>query len=428
MSRNDAARTKENAPVSKWSVVLLLLLALPFVTAASVAAAPRDRDRDRLSDRWERRHHVSSAKADPDHDGLRNLREYRLRTNPRRKDTDRDGLRDGAEVRRYRTNPRRRDTDRDGLRDGAEVRRYRTNPRKKDTDGDGYGDGEEVRAGTDPRDRNSHPPQGSAPPASATGAAPGSGPGSGSGFPDASSTGVPAGTTLTAYSGPSTITTANTVIDGKIINDCLRIKATGVIIRNSKVVCHAGGGGGVEVRQDEGGGLLIEDSEITCASEAGTALEASNFTARRLNIWGCENGGSFDHDITFEDSYIHDLYEDCCTTHTDGIQFANPVSNVTIRNNTIHSSPGATAAIFTPDGEAANDKNILIEHNILAGGGYTLYCPRPDSGTNFRVIDNHFSTFVWPKVGFYGPSVDCGDEIHSGNVFHETGASYDDDM
>ena len=35
--------------------------------------------------------------------------------------------------------------------------------------------------------------------------------------PDATNTGVPAGTTLTNYTGPTTITTNGTVIDGKII-------------------------------------------------------------------------------------------------------------------------------------------------------------------------------------------------------------------
>ena len=115
-------------------VVMLACLAAP----SAALVQPRDRDGDRLPDRWERRHKLStnkkSAKADPDRDRLSNLREYRLRTNPRRADTDRDGLRDGAEVRRWRTNPLRADTDRDGYRDKAEI-----------------------QAGTDPRDRASHP-------------------------------------------------------------------------------------------------------------------------------------------------------------------------------------------------------------------------------------------------------------------------------
>ena len=42
----------------------------------------------------------------------------------------------------------------------------------------------------------------------------------------------------------------------------------------------------------------------------------------------------------------------------------------------------------------------------MSGGAYTLYCPQ-DSSTNFRVIDNRFSTLVSPKGGAYGPWAYC---------------------
>ena len=64
-------------------------------------------------------------------------------------------------------------------------------------------------------------------------------PPTGGGFPDASNTGVPAGTTLTAYSGPSTISKPGTVISGKTIG-CVRVSAPGVVIRNSKISCAGG--------------------------------------------------------------------------------------------------------------------------------------------------------------------------------------------
>jgi hypothetical protein len=103
--------------------------------AASVLLAPAadaaDRDHDRMSDRWERRHHVRSARADHDRDRLTNIAEFRAHTNPRRRDSDRDGVRDGVEdadrdrlVNAVETatanHPLRADTDADGRRDGAE--------------------------------------------------------------------------------------------------------------------------------------------------------------------------------------------------------------------------------------------------------------------------------------------------------------------
>ena len=157
--------------------ILLLTCSILLVPAAAMA---RDRDRDGLRDRWERKHDLSlkkkSGKGDPDRDRLSNRREFKRHTNPRRRDTDRDGLRDRAEIIRHGTNPRRRDSDGDGLRDRAELRRYKTHPRRRDTDGDGYSDRAEIRAGTDPRNPQSHPGSTSAP-ASVAPAAPGGRPG-----------------------------------------------------------------------------------------------------------------------------------------------------------------------------------------------------------------------------------------------------------
>jgi thrombospondin type 3 repeat protein len=395
MNRNDAAHAEEDAPMSKSLVLLLVVLSYAATTASG--AVRRDRDHDRLSDRWEKRYHLStskkSAKGDPDHDGLRNLREYRLRINPRRKDTDRDGL-----------------------RDRAEVRRYHTNPRKNDSDSDGYSDGAEVRAGTNPRDRNSHPSGSSTP--------------SPTGFPGTSNTGVPGGTALSAYTGPSTISTPGTVVNNKTMG-CVRVTAPGVIIRKSKIAC----AGGYAVTSGDGDyagtALLIEDSEIDCKNTGGTALGEANIIARRVNIHGCENGGDINQNFTVQDSYIHDLYTGG-DAHTDGLQFAfghyeggkvvNGSLNVTITHNTIYGMGAdgsfGTSAIISNRG---GDTNVLIQGNLLAGGAVALYCEQGAKGSNYRVLDNRFSRAFGPKVGAYGPSTDCSDETQSGNVIHETG-------
>jgi hypothetical protein len=68
-------------------------------------------------------------------------------------------------------------------------------------------------------------------------------------------------------------------------------------------------------------------------------------------------------------------------------------------------------------------RDVLIQHNLLGGGGYTLYA---GPGSSYRVIENHFTTRVFPKVGYWNiwywePSRD-GDVTRSGNVIHETGA------
>jgi hypothetical protein len=385
-------------------------------TQAATAATGPDRDRDGLNDDLEvRRYHTDPRRRDTDHDGLRDGPEvFRYKTNPLSGDTDRDGLDDGAEVGRYRTDPRRRDTDRDFLFDGDELRRYKTNPRVKDTDGDGWGDGIEIKRGTEPLNPRSRP-----------------------GFPREDNAGVPRDKALTPYTGPSNITTPNTVIDGKTMG-CIGVSAPGVVIRNSRVVCT---GSALHIDDAKLYGqtppLLIEDSTISCSYAPGaTGIAEAHFIARRVEITQCENGLSIDQNVTIEDSYIHDLDFKNPEAHTDGIQLSfghwNGSSypccavNVTIRHNTIlggdDSGLFATSAIIS--NKLGPDENVLIENNLLAGGAYALYCDQGLKGTNYRVLNNRFSTRFSPKVGFYGPTTDCADETNSGNVIFETGRPF----
>jgi hypothetical protein len=124
--------------MAKFLLASVLAVSSAVLPVATASAA--DRDGDGIRDRWERRYGLStkhkSGKGDPDRDRLSNRREFKLRTNPRKADTDGDGLRDRAEVRRHHTNPRRRDSDKDG-----------------------FSDRQEIRAGTDPRNKRSHPPK-----------------------------------------------------------------------------------------------------------------------------------------------------------------------------------------------------------------------------------------------------------------------------
>jgi hypothetical protein len=126
-----------------------------------------------------------------------------------------------------------------------------------------------------------------------------------SGFPNASNTGVPAGTNLTAYNGPSTITTPNTVIDSKSMG-CVDIQTTGVIIRNSRIAgrCFFV----VDVTGGSGTSVTIQDSEVDCQKSPNSGVVGDDITLLRVNIHGCENGGSVDGRWDMRDSYIHDFF------------------------------------------------------------------------------------------------------------------------
>lgn len=217
------------------------------------------------------------------------------------------------------------------------------------------------------------------------------------GWPSASNTGVPAGTTLRATTGRTIITS----ISGEDVAGCITIGADNVTIRNSRIRCAT-----EPVNARGRSGVLVEDVEVDCGGNPGTGL-VGNLTARRVNAHGCENGASLDGKDLIEDSYIHDLYETSNPLgHTDGIQIWSGADDIVIRHNWIENkTPNATSAII---GDDTGMDRITIDGNRLIGGGYVLRCPQGGVG---NVITNNTIS-----GGGYGPWVYCEDEaVVSGN-------------
>ena len=125
-----------------------------------------------------------------------------------------------------------------------------------------------------------------------------------------------------------------------------------------------------------------------------TGIRFSNYVALRVNIHGCENGLDIGRNVTLRDSYIHDLAAGE-GFHNDGIQ-SDDGSNSTIEHNTIYAID--TSAININNWSAGpNTQNVLIRNNLLAGGAWTVYCPIPAT-SNFRIVDNNFSTNFSPNA------------------------------
>ncbi len=231
-------------------------------------------------------------------------------------------------------------------------------------------------------------------------------------YPDASCTGVRSAAALSVVNGNVTISTANSIYADKDVRGCITVTAPGVTIRNVRVSdrCIFG----IRNESTSGARLIVEDTEISCEGEF-TGISNSNFTARRVNIHDCENGLSIGRDVTLEDSYIHDLVNEG-DNHADGIQMTDGSTGVLIQHNRIYASSG-TSAIISP---SQSTLGTVIRDNLFAGGAYTLYC-RQDGPGGQRIINNHFSTLFYPKVGAFGPWTDCQDEAQvTGNVYHET--------
>ena len=109
-------------------------------------------------------------------------------------------------------------------------------------------------------------------------------------------------------------------------------------------------------------------------------------TVRRSDISGCENGFDVGGPTTVEDSWIHDLVT-ANGAHTDGMQFGQGASNITVRHNTITPPhPGRHVVHHHVGRGQPQNSNVLIENNRLLGAGtsYTIYTPRQGPLTNVR--------------------------------------------
>ena len=252
-------------------------------------------------------------------------------------------------------------------------------------------------------------------------------------FPDASSTGVPDGVNL-RRSGGMTTTEDGTVLENLLIVDgSIDIYANNVVVRNVRITNDR-----TEVQwgilQREGySGLLVEDSEIfgngVHPFVTGIANHGGMATIRRVEIHTITDGVVMSSGV-LEDSYLHSpkYFPD---DHTDMVQAnGGPRGGLAlvIRNNTIINTEDQTGAVSLFD-NFRPVRNVRVEGNLLAGGGYTFYGggyqSEGSTPANIVVVDNVFSRRVFPDGGYYGPviyfDVDAPGNRWSGNVWEDGG-------
>ena len=245
------------------------------------------------------------------------------------------------------------------------------------------------------------------------------------GFPDASNTGVPPGTTLTTYSTGNYVTTSNgqVVQNLNVTNGCIMVDHHSVVIRNSEVRC-------INVRSASAQNpanpaLHVYDVTIVCNNSiSDRGIEYKNFVAERLDISVCENGADINSYVTIRDSYLHDLGPTPVgEAHVDGLQ-ASWGAHSRIEHNTILSRDTSSIAWFNYDGNATVP-NWTITNNLLgaqtsASVAYVIYCPG-GTPSNALITNNRFKSQYAP-VGGYSTGCNRPGITWSGNVIHETGA------
>jgi phage baseplate assembly protein gpV len=267
------------------------------------------------------------------------------------------------------------------------------------------------------------------------------------GYPDATNTGVPAGTHLLSVPGQIShgpgwyydtggwveVDGNGAVLQGLSIPYNVDVTGSNVTIKDVKVIATADDFG-VSLRHTHN--VTVEDSDIYSTSAGANLLTVGvkdiygDATGTRVlgnNIWHTSTGVQI-YTGLIEGNYIHDMgYAD--GDHLNGITTNGGIDALTIEHNTVFNSFGQTDAISVFE-DFGVEANVLISGNLVAGGGYTVYGGQNPGGPqayNIRIVNNRFSTIYYSQAGYYGPVSDfdpgAPGNVWSGNIWDTTGES-----
>ena len=267
------------------------------------------------------------------------------------------------------------------------------------------------------------------------------------GYPDATNTGVPPGTTLTA-SGSRTLSQNGQVLEGVDLTGSVTVTADNVTIRNSKLHTNSGGSGSTVITLNNGAdNFTLEDSEVygngskTNAPESGVWNHYNNPGARviRSYIHGSPDNWEGRVDLV-KDSYMI-VDAEYSGAHSENIYICG--QNATVEHSTLYNESDETALIFG-DGICGGGNTVSVTDSLLAGGGFMLEpnakgvsapvtitnnrvgrcltSSHQDSGGGYVCSSGADSNGYWPRGGHYGISADLGNSATwSGNVWDDNG-------
>lgn len=248
------------------------------------------------------------------------------------------------------------------------------------------------------------------------------------GFPDATNTGVPAGTKLTPSTSIS-ITTDGTIIDAMDIAGTINIAANNVIIKRSHVVNTTNSIGAIIIKS--GTGTIIEDSSID-GGPAHVAIGYGQFTLSRCNVIGGNDSIRAGDNTFVYDSFIHDLQRGTAT-HDDIVQNING-NNVIFQHNTLLAYQGVPGgwpnlgdpmnAILQIGNQTGDIIGLLFNNNLIDGGNYsfnanwTAYDAGTYTASNIQITNNRIG-----RDFRYGTNAHMRSDIvnYSGNIWDDTG-------
>lgn len=230
--------------------------------------------------------------------------------------------------------------------------------------------------------------------------------------PGPGNTGVPAGVKL-IWSGSVTTQRDGQVIDGLDVLGMVKVQHDNVTIRRSRIKAKAEAAPSDYPIKIASGvvGTVVEDVEIDGSGRTTVGIAFKNFTARRVNIHDTGDGVRADGDTALLDSWVHDLARITADAHGDCVQILKG-AHVQVLRNTLDA--GTLNSAFIISAQAPVD-DVLIEGNVVMGGGWTVYLGGNTKGipvTGVRLVDNVFGP---SKHGRIHPAA-RGAAVLAGNV------------
>ena len=254
--------------------------------------------------------------------------------------------------------------------------------------------------------------------------------------------GVTRGTTLTPVTGTVTLSTPGMVYENKQVTGNIVVTAPNVTIRNVKLI-NRDNYYAISVKNNNNwdatdANLLVDHVEIDLGGSTSVKGIAFNgYTARNVFFHNGADCAHWSTNVVIQDSLCAtgpdtngDGWPDSTTfcggtDHFDGFQ-SDGGDGVTLKHNTVRNPCAQTSDILLSS-NTSPIKNVTITDNLLAGGGYSLYCAGSKDGTrvsNIVATNNRFAKTWYATGGSWGPTAYCEyASVFSGNVWDDTGKS-----
>ena len=256
------------------------------------------------------------------------------------------------------------------------------------------------------------------------------------GYPDATNTGVPAGTALTSESKSITVNKAGTTIKDIALDGEINVEADNTTIEDSEVTVEGTqtcgkscGGRGIWIKPGVTGTVI---KNVTCHGGAPTGENVTQYcimsndsatTIEHLHAYYCTE--CLAGPMNLSESFIDETGATIPEEHYEDIYYGGGAGPLIVNHNTMLNPQGQTAVVFASV-DFGNQTTLTITNNLMAGGGYMIYGGGSGSGGKVvgpvTITGNRFSRKYYPEGGFYGVGSYFEDSVTtwSGNVWDET--------